>query len=252
MRNRGSRYNHFAETGNSANSSQQERHLIRDYLRGKFTTRRILVVVLVIALIVMTIIAYLVYTNTRNTSPSSIDGIVIESGYTAVAGNKTVSDGRLSITVNNYHFEEAEDIDWFPSLPVTPTAVFMFVNVTVGNVGSGNASVSPAWVFMQNGSSIIGNTNFVWNVSFPVGVFPSQAYPDNSGGGIYLPPGKEVTFWYLFYVPYSESLGLSGVAPKMTLKALVYYELLYGGNYEGDGAYSGSAKDLKVQFIVLY
>jgi hypothetical protein len=83
-----------------------------------------------------------------------------------------------------------------------------------------------------------------------VGVFPNQAYPDNTGG-IYLAPGKETTFWYLFEVPNSDSLGLSGVAPTVTLKALVYYELTYGGNYEGDGAYGPPWQDLKVEFIVL-
>jgi hypothetical protein len=62
-----------------------------------------------------------------------------------------------------------------------------------------------------------------------MGVYPNQAYPENTGG-IYLPSGKETTFWYLFYVPYSESLGLSGVAPTITLKALVCCEQLYGGN----------------------
>jgi hypothetical protein len=191
------------------------------------------------------------YVMTRSTSPSSIDGIPVESGYTAVVGNKTVSDGRISITVNNYHFEEAGDIDWVPPLPVVPTEVFMFVNVTVTNVGGGNASIIPAWVVMQNGSSTIGNTNFVWNVSFPVGVFPNQTWPDNTGG-IYLPPGKAATFWYLFYVPNSDSLGLSGVAPIVTLKALLYYEQTYGGIYEGDGSYRPPWQDLKVQFIVLY
>jgi len=129
--------------------------------------------------------------------------------------------------------------------------VFIFVNVTVTNVGGDNTSIIPAFVVMQNGSSTIGNTNFVRNVSFPVEVVPNQAYPDNVGG-IYLRPGKEATFWYLFYVPNSDSLGLSGVAPTVTLKALMYYEQTYGGNYEGDGIYRPPWQDLKVQFIILY
>jgi hypothetical protein len=206
---------------------------------------------LIIIVLASATLGYVAYVRMRSTGPTSVDGIQVESGYTALAGNRTVSDGRISITVNNYHFEEAENIDFVPSLALVPTAVFILVNVTVVNVGPGNTSIGPSWVFMQNGSSIIGNTNFVYNASFPVGVYPNQTYPENVGG-IYLPPGKETTFWYLFYVPYSESLGLSGVEPTITLKALVYYEQFYGGNYEGDGGYSGSSQDLKVQFIVLY
>jgi hypothetical protein len=206
---------------------------------------------LIIIVLATATLTYVVYVRTRSTGPTSIDGIQVESGYTAIAGNGTVSDGRISITVNNYHFEEAGNIDFVPSLALVPTAVFILVNVTVANVGSGNTSIGPSWVFMQNGSSIIGNTNFVYNTSFPAGMYPNQAYPENSGG-IYLPPGKETTFWYLFYVPYSESLGLSGVEPTVTLKALLYYEQFYGGNYEGDGSYGPPWQDLKVQFIVLY
>jgi hypothetical protein len=208
------------------------------------------IILLILIVLVAAITAYTAYTITRKTPPSSIDGIAVESGYTAVAGNKTVSDGRISITVNNYHFEEAKDIDFVPNLSVSPTAVFMLVNVTIVNVGSGNTSIGPALVLMQNGSSTIGNTNYVQNVSFPVGTFPSQAYPENTGG-IYLPSANSTTFWYLFYVPYSESVGLSGIAPTVTLKALVYYEQFYGGNYEGDGSYGGHWEDLKVEFIVL-
>ena len=239
-------FNNFAETNNRAKHSQPKNRLIGNHFPSRFASRRNLIALLILIVLATTIIAYII---TRNTPPSSIDGIPIESGYTAVVGNKTVSDGRISITINNYHFEEAKDIDFVPSLPAVPSSVFMFINVTVANVDSGNTSIGPSFAYMQNGSSIISNTNFVRNISFPVGMFPNQAYPENSGG-IYLPPTKATTFWYLFYVPYSESLGLSGVSSTVSLKALVYYEQFYGGDYLGDGAYTGS-KDLKVEFIVL-
>ena len=246
------RRSHFAETDSGQQQGLSKR--LGYLFRRLPARRRNLIVLLVLIVLATTIIAFTAYVTIRNTptSPSSIDGIPVESGYTAVVGNKTASDGRISITVNNYHFEEAMNIDWVPPLPVSPTAVFMFVNVTVTNVGGGNTSIIPAWVVMQNGSSTIGNTNFVRNVSFPVGVFPNQAYPDNAGG-IYLAPGKEATFWYLFYVPYSESLGLSGVVPTITLKALLYYEHSYGGTYKGDGSYGPPFQEFNpVQFIVLY
>jgi hypothetical protein len=44
----------------------------------------------------------------------------------------------------------------------------------------------------------------------------------------------------------------NGDAKNRALKALVYYQQLYGGNYEGDGGQSGSSQDRKIQFIILY
>jgi len=102
--------------------------------------------------------------------PSSLSNI-IRPGYSLTCGAGSASDGRLKITVHNYYFAQAKDINFTPAPGIQlpgPDYVFLVMNVTIVNVGGGNVSVGGGWVaVMLNGSTYTGTaSNFVNNATF--------------------------------------------------------------------------------------
>src|SRR2546423_1144137 len=81
------------------------------------------------------------------------------SSFQYVCGRQSVSDGRLSITLNGYRFADGKSIDWQcpagihngSSTSCTISDFLLLVNTTIENVGGGNTSVgSHFWVSMSN------------------------------------------------------------------------------------------------------
>jgi len=168
----------------------------------------------------------------------------VESGFTPTCGIGQASDGRLRITVHNYHFAQARDIQFrfAPNQqPVMSDEVFMLVNVTIENIGEGNTSVGAGWgaAVLNDTSYVDGVTNFIVNASFP-STYPNQTIPDYvRGGGMYLPPGSKADFWIFFYVPFSRVVSSNMVeASGFRLQLVTYTEFSYGGTYIGNGGFN--------------
>jgi hypothetical protein len=177
-----------------------------------------------------------------------------ESSFAYVCGQQSVSDGRLSVTLNGYRFADGSSIDWqcpagshngsSSSCPVS--GFFLLVNATIQNVGSGNASVGPSFqVWMSDtAGSPVENGELGANASFP-GQHPSSSIP-SVDGGVYLPPGAKASYWLIFNLP-----GVSQRdTPDLTLKYLVLRELSYGGEWEGGSFACGPCETPDVQLIV--
>jgi len=177
-----------------------------------------------------------------------------DPGFNYVCGQTSVSDGRLSITLNNYHFADGGSIGWVCSEAVangssgcSSSGVYLLVNATIRNVGNGNASVGPDLYFRLNNTMgpAIGNGEYGANAEFP-GQHPNASVPAE-GGGTYLPSGGGATYWFIFYVP--------NVALKDTANLKLWYlslpEWQYGGTWEGNGGFGCPCVDTHVQLVVL-
>jgi hypothetical protein len=228
------------------------------------TDRRtwIFIVLLVIVSLVIASTAFLV----SNSSPFSascvslgIDSTTVPNpnpGFTYVCGQTSVSDGRLSITLNNYHFANGGSIDWAcsgatsvinGSSGCSSPGVYLLVNATIRNVGNGNASVGADFYFHLNNSmgSAIGNGEYGANAVFP-GQRPNASVPAQNGG-TYLPPGGGATYWFIFYV---SNVALKDT-PNLRLWYLSWPEWEYGGTWEGNGGFRCPCVDTHVQLVVL-
>ena len=83
----------------------------------------------------------------------------METSFQFVCGRQSVSDGRLSITLNGYRFADGKSVDWQCSAGIhngsstscTISDFLLLVNATIENIGGGNTSVGPNfWVSMSN------------------------------------------------------------------------------------------------------
>jgi len=215
---------------------------------------------LVVVLLVVAAIAFLV----SNHSPFSascaslgIDSAAVpnpDPGFTYVCGQTSVSDGRLSITLNNYHIADGGSIDWVCSGAVingssgcSSSGIYLLVNATVRNVGNGNASVSAdLYVHLNNSmGSAIANGEYGANAVFP-GQHPGASVPAQNGGAD-LPPGGVATYWFIFYVP---NITLKDTS-NLKLWYLGWPEWEYGGAWEGNGSFACPCVDTRVQLVVL-
>jgi len=177
-----------------------------------------------------------------------------DPGFTYLCGQTSVSDGRLSITLNSYHFANGGNIDWVCSGVVingssgcSSSGVYLLVNATIRNVGNGNASVGADFYVQLNNSvgSAIRNGEYGANAVFP-GLHPNDSVPAENGG-TYLPPGEGATYWFIFYVP---NVALRDI-PNLKLWYLSWPEWEYGGTWEGNGGFRCPCMDTHVQLVVL-
>ncbi len=163
-----------------------------------------------------------------------------QSGFGYVCGSGGVSDGRLTMTLNNYHFADGHTINWVcpstslnGSSPCTSSGVYLLANVTVKNIGQGNTSIGPTLYASVNSSTSqpIGNGEYAANATFAQ-LNPNESIPAVNGG-VFLPPGAKVTYWFIFYIP---NVVMSDV-PNLKLFWLSLVELEYGGTWDG-GSFS--------------
>jgi hypothetical protein len=220
----------------------------------------IFVILVVIVTLVVAATAFLV----SNPNPFSMSCVSLgidsatfpnpNQGFTYVCGRASVSDGRVSITLNNYHFADGASIDWVCSGAVingssgcSSSGVYLMVNATIRNVGGGNASVGADFYFHLNNSmgSAIENGEYGANAVFP-GQRPNASVPAQSGG-TYLPPGGVVTYWFIFYLP---NIALKDT-PNLKLWYLSWPEWEYGGAWEGSGGFRCPCMDTHVGLVVL-
>ncbi len=207
-----------------------------------------------IVVILIAAVAY-VYAASQPKLPASCanDTRFTESDFSNyVCGTGSASDGRLSITVNNYDFSQGRDIPFQPPGSVGPSEVFLLVNATITNVGDGNTSIGPSFEVqvITSGGESTENGEYGDSVTFP-NEYPNSSLPIPNGG-VYLPPKASLTAWLLFYIPTTASannqttISLSGYA----LQHLMYREYYYGGDFSNGGFSCGPCQNPKVEFII--
>ena len=157
-------------------------------------------------------------------------------------GRGTVSDGRLSITLNNYHFAEGASIEG-----VGGQGVYLLVNATVENLGDGGAHMWNYFsVTLTNGTAPAAD----FSARNPSAVFPGQ-FPNTSAPAspAELPPHSSATYWFLFG---SESaVSLNGTR-NVKLKQMVWHEYDYGEVMSEYGQWEcGQCTDLQTRVLVL-
>jgi hypothetical protein len=218
--------------------------------------REVTIVVAVLTLAVIVLVAALASALT-----------VSKSVYHVINGVGSASDGRLKITLNNYHFDVGSDIlfqggggasvDKNTSVSTATTGyaygydadygLYVLLNMTFQNVGSGPAPIGAGWVAIGNSTSSLGNGEYFANATFP-GEFPNASLASHiAWGGQNLPAGSSLTVWLIF--------GINGVSLKQATSSLVlqnytYYEQEYGGVYEGSGAYRCPCQTPMVEFVI--
>ncbi|HMD78836.1 MAG TPA: hypothetical protein VKF39_02515 [Nitrososphaerales archaeon] len=175
--------------------------------------------------------------------PSSLSNLY-RSGYTPNCGVGSATDGRLNIIVHNYHFSQARDINFSfgpRELGPPPNDIFLLLNVTVVNVGGGNASIVTDWAAaMWNGTGYSGTaSNFAANATFSH-TYPNRVIPDSTSPSLYVPAGSRVDFWVFLYIPYGPNPTNSDFdqVKAWSLRYVAYEQPGYGGIYEGGGAYA--------------
>jgi hypothetical protein len=172
-----------------------------------------------------------------------------------VCGRQSVSDGRLSITLNGYRIADGKSIDWQcpadihngSSHSCSISDFLLLVNATIQNVGSGNTSIGLSfWVWLSNSAGApVENGEFGANALFP-GQHPNASIPSQNGG-LYLPPGAKASYWLIFVLP---GVNQSN-AHDLSLQYLMMWEQHYGGKYEGGGAFAcGPCERLDVHLTV--
>jgi hypothetical protein len=162
-----------------------------------------------------------------------------QGGWTVIKGVKTVSDGRLSTTIDNYSYVSGTQLGpgWGGN------AMFLLTYVTIVNVGNGNASVGSFFVNVMMGQVKVGNTNIIGSSVLP-GAFPLSL--SKSYGGLNLVPHEQATGWIAFYLP---NVSESNI-PTLNFVSFYWYEQSYGGNYVGNGGYLPPIEHLKIEFVV--
>jgi hypothetical protein len=161
-------------------------------------------------------------------------------GYSYVCGNSSASDGRLAVSIHNYHFDRAKNIQFQyvqNQLPLLPDEVLLLANVSIVNIGGGNVSIGGGWLaWILNGSAQAPNTNIITNATFP-NTYPNQTIPD-ANGGLYLAPGARADLWIFFYIRFQNVQSSNIVqASGFKLQYLTFNENSYGGTYLGGGAF---------------
>jgi hypothetical protein len=224
--------------------------------------RRILLPTTALAVAVIVGVAVATMANPQLPLSRSCDSLSItsrnypfmENSFGYVCGRQSVSDGRLSITLNGYRFADGSSIDWqcpaaFHNGSSTSCSIpgfFLLVNATIQNVGSENASVGPTFqVSLSNTAGApVKNGELGANASFSG--HPDASIPIESGG-VYLPPGAIASYWLIFNLP-----GVNqSDTPNLALQYLVLRELSYGGAWDGGGAFAcGTCQKPDVQLIV--
>jgi hypothetical protein len=213
-----------------------------------------------IGVVIAAVVLAVYYPRTPSFSPDCSEVIgrdtrIAQAGYSYSCGSTTASDGMLSITYHDYHFAVAKDLDLnFHSTNDTgPQAidsneVFLLVNITLTNVGSGNTSVGGGWsAWVTNGKSWVSTTDTFVNASFP-DTYPNQTLPGGNGG-LYLPPGATADLWLFFSV---ETPSINQTAG-FQLQYLTFIDQDYGGTYLGGGAYNCqqvACTDPKTELII--
>jgi hypothetical protein len=163
-----------------------------------------------------------------------------QQGWTVIKGVKTVSDGRVSTTIDNYSYVTGAQLGpgWGGG-----EAIFLLTKVTIVNVGNGNASVGSFYVNDMMGQVNVGNAYTIGSSTLP-GRFPfslSKFY-----GGLNLAPHEAATGWIAFFLP---NVSESNI-PSLNFVSLNYYEQSYGGNYVGNGGYLPPTEDLRIEFVI--
>jgi len=160
-----------------------------------------------------------------------------------VCGRQSVSDGKLSITLNGYRFADGRSLDWpCPAGVINASCAAadfpLLVNATIENVGGGNTSIGPTFtVWLRNPAGAqLANGELAAGILFP-GQHPNASMT----GGVYLPPGAKVSYWLVFYVPGANESNVRG----WSLQYLSLRVLGYGGDWMGGGLTCpcGSADD---------
>lgn len=209
-------------------------------------TKRGRILLVAIVIVAISVAALLVYDfSSSGLSPSCASAVgtmtyVTSPGYSYACGPNSASDGRLDISVHNYHFDQAKNIQFQYSSneqPLLPNEVLLLVNVSIANIGGGNVSIGGGWyAWILNGTAQVTNTNLIVNATFP-GTYPNQTIPD-ANGGLYLAPGKKADLWIFFYVRFQNVTSNNIVqAYGFKLKIVTFNENSYGGTYLGGGSY---------------
>ena len=160
---------------------------------------------------------------------------------TYVCGSSEVSDGNLKMTLNDYLFSVGSAIDWVcpggynanhSSPSCSSSGVYLLANITITNIGGGNASIGPdLQVNATDGYRPASNSEYGANAVFP-GQYPNSSIPAQ-GGGVFLPPGSSRTYWYIFYMPQVPASDI----PNLKLNLISVNDQLYGGDWEGGGSF---------------
>ncbi len=199
-----------------------------------------LVVMLLVAIISSAILYLALFKPTQCDQMIASASYLSEPGYSYACGDSQVTDGRISITVHNYHFARTRDIQFRfgqnQQAPL-PDEVFLLANVTVANVGGGNMSMGGGWfAWIFNGTKPLTNTMFIANATFPNN-YPNETIPDLNGG-LFLAPGARIDLWVFFYVRFSPVLSSDIMqASGFVLHFVTFNENSYGGIYLGGGQY---------------
>lgn len=138
---------------------------------------------------------------------------------TIIRGVGAASDGRLSINIDSWLMANNNYTE-FPGDGYPSTEYFLVLDLTLANVGHGNASI-PGIMFatVSEGGRDVSNTWF-WAPSNRASELPSG---DN------LFPGSSMTGWWAFFVP--------GGTSSSSFVVLNYTETEYGGAYLGNASY---------------
>jgi hypothetical protein len=232
--------------------------------RGSSLKRTALTVLLLFVLLVLiiggTYLFFLTNHPTKNgllscSNPSSYGR---QPGWSFDCGDRSVSDSLLNITLNNYHFASGKDIQY----ELDPYSVFLLANITIRNVGGGNAPIDASWyaifgntsltsttIATSSSQSVFGNQIFLQNVTFPSSN-PTESFPITNGG-LNLAAGQSLDCWLIFYVPnVNLSINSSSVA-QLYVSQLMYFQDGYGGQYEGGGAYGCPCQTVDTELIII-
>jgi len=229
-----------------------------------------LVAILLIALLIFLLVisGFFPYPNPPKFSPScskfEFNLTEVEQGVTYFCGLGSVSDGKLSFAVHSYNITYWQDLPFTSYFPASDSfamngTLFLMVNLTVSNVGSGNASIL--------GSSFNVQVTDVNGDSFGVDQYPMSIAVSIPGytmlGGntsLYLPPGSSADRWLLFnfleYNPASCRSPCGSQEPsipsmgKLQLDNISYYEDRYGGNYQSNGSLLCPCQSHQTEFII--
>ena len=160
---------------------------------------------------------------------------------TYLCGSGNVADGNLKMTLNDYLFSVGRAIDWvcpggynanLSSPSCSSSGVYLLANITIANIGEGNASIGPnLYVNATDNNVPASNSEYGANAVFP-GQYPNSSIPAQ-GGGVFLPPGSSKTYWYIFYMPQVPAGDISN----LKLDLISMNELQYGGDWVGGGSF---------------
>ncbi len=176
------------------------------------------------------------------------------AGWSYVCGFSSVSDELLNITLNNYRYADGRYIQFY----YDNNTVFLLVNVTIRNVGNGNAPITAGWyVLFQNRSSsiptstttVFGNGLFLNNANFSQ-LYPSGSFP-KVNGGVNLVPGQRYDVWLIFDVPSPHLTINSSALHQLVVSQLMYFQGGYSGQYQGGGGYICPCQTVDTELIVI-